>query len=159
MRHRNNRLRLNKKPDHARMLKRNLVTALILYEAIRTTKKQAHVIQPIIDKLITEAKKQSPHNAIRVVNKVVTDKNASRKMMEVLVARYKTRPSGFTRIVPAGARKGDGAAIVDMMLLDRPEATASSDKAPKTPKAPKGPKKAVKASSDSSAPSVPSKKQ
>lgn len=118
MRHRAKRLRLNEKPDHARLLKRNLVTSLLLYEAIRTTRKRARVLQPIVDSLITTAKKKAPHVAIRSINAMVTDKNASRKLMEVLVKRYATRSSGFTRVVAVGSRKGDGAEIVDMTLID-----------------------------------------
>jgi large subunit ribosomal protein L17 len=152
MYHRRSRLRLNKKPDHARSLKRNLVTSLLLYESIRTTRKQAKVIQPIVDRLICNAKKMSPHNAIRAINMVVTDKNASRKVMDVLIKRYAKRTSGFTSLVIAGARKGDGAAIVDLTLMDR---ELSAPAAPAEPKAAKKPaaKKAPKtpASADSSA--------
>ncbi|MDA1209074.1 MAG: bL17 family ribosomal protein [bacterium] len=118
MRHQKHRQRLTQKPAHARMLKRNLVTSLLLYESIRTTKNRAKVIQPIIDQLVTYAKKNPPHIAIRYINRVVTDKNASRKIMEVYRDRYKTRTSGLSRIVPAGVRVGDGAMLVDITLID-----------------------------------------
>jgi large subunit ribosomal protein L17 len=159
MYHRRTRLRLNKKPDHARSLQRNLVTSLLLHETIRTTRKQAKVIQPMIDRLISDVKKKTPFNAIRSINKVVTDTNASRKLMEVLKQRYANRPSGFTRIVIAGARKGDGAAIVDLSLMDREmpvaavakkESATRSAGTPKKAKTPKAPKAAAK-SDDSSA--------
>jgi large subunit ribosomal protein L17 len=118
MRHRSNRLRLGQKPDHARLLKRNLVTALLLYESIRTTRKRARVIQPIVDNLITTAKTKSPHVAIRSINIMVSDSNASRKLMEVYTKRYAGRSSGFTRAVAVGSRKGDGAELVDLTLID-----------------------------------------
>ena len=156
MYHHRSRLRLNKKPDHAWMLQRNLVTSLLLYEAIRTTRKQAKVIQPMIDRLITDAKKSTPFNAVRTLHKVVTDTNASRKVMEVLIKRYANRSSGFTSITPAGSRKGDGAAIVDLVLMDRDMAIVSEQKTPKNPTSPKKPKKVSKTSSDSSASSVSS---
>ena len=149
MYHRRSRLRLNKKPDHARSLLRNLVTSLFLYETIRTTRKQAKVMQPIVDRLITDAKKKTAFNAIRELNAVVTDKNASRKVMEVFIKRYANRPSGYTSLIAAGARKGDGAAIVDLTLMDREivdvtkkEAAPKKTKAPKVAKAPKTSKKA-----------------
>jgi len=129
MRHRANRIRLNQKPDHARLLQRNLVTSLILYEAIRTTRKRARVIQPLIDNLITTAKKKAPHVAIRSINALVSDVNASRKLMEVLAKRYASRPSGFTRVKPVGARKGDGAELVDMALVDAVIATTPTERA------------------------------
>ncbi len=121
MRHQKSRRRLNVKPTHARMLARNLVTSLLLYERVRTTKKRARVVQPIIDRLIAFAKSHPPSQAIRYVNRVVTDKNASRKVMEVFIDRYRTRPSGLTRMRPAGSRMGDGADVVDLELVDYAE--------------------------------------
>ena len=118
MYHRRSRLRLNDKPDHARLLLKNLVTSLILYESIRTTRKRAKVMQPIIDGLITIAKKKQPHQAIRAINPQVADRNASRKLMEVLRERFADRSSGFTRIKAAGARKGDGAQLVDISFVE-----------------------------------------
>lgn len=140
MQHRHSRLRLNQKPDHAQLLKRNLVTSVILYESIRTTRKRAKVIQPMIDRLISSAKKTGGHNAVRTLNAVVTDKNATRKILEVLVQRYAARPSGFTTIKAVGSRKGDGAELVDLTLLDREEAKVVM-KEPKAKKAPKAAKK------------------
>lgn len=100
------------------MMERNLVTSLFLYESIRTTKKRALVIQPQIDRIISFAKTHTPMQAIRFINRRVTDKNASKKVMEVFVNRYKDRPSGLTRMVPAGVRDGDGAEVVDLSLID-----------------------------------------
>lgn len=130
MRHQKSRLRLTQKPDHSRLLQRNLVTSLFLYEAIRTTKSRARVIQGIVDRLITKAKNQETHVAVRSLNAYVTDRNASRKVMEVFRDRYKTRTSGFTIVKAAGARKGDGAELVDLTLVDA-ELTPAVEKAPK----------------------------
>ena len=146
--HRRSRLRLNQKPAHALLLQRNLVTSLLLYESIRTTRKRARVIQPIIDRLIATAKRSDAMNAVRALNRVVTDRNASRKVMEVLIQRFEKRPSGFTRMVPVGARKGDGAQLVDLMLMDMdarvPEQAMA---APKEKKAPKEKTKTMKKAS------------
>ncbi len=128
MRHRRSTLRLTQKPDHAALLQRNLVTSLLLYESIRTTKKRARVIQPLVDRLITTAKNKIPHVAIRSINRVVADKNASRKIMKVLIKRFAARSSGFTRIVPVGSRKGDGAEVVDMILLDQDRGQRTEDR-------------------------------
>ncbi|MBM3227378.1 50S ribosomal protein L17 [Candidatus Peribacteria bacterium] len=129
MRHRKSTLRLNYKPQLARMMERNLVTSLLLYESIRTTQKRAKVIQPIIDKLITAARTKTPVLAIRHINAVVTDRNASRKIMEVYKARYAKRTSGLTRIVPVGARKGDGARLVDLTMMDSDVTVEKQEKA------------------------------
>lgn len=140
MRHKSRRNRLNQKPDHARLLQRNLVTSVILYEQIRTTRKRARVIQPLVDKLITAAKGTNTALAIRAINPLVADRNASRKLMEVLSKRYAGRTSGFTRIKAVGARKGDGAELVDLTLVDA-ELTGKAGAAAKEEKKEKPAKK------------------
>ena len=131
MRHRASRERLNAKPAHAKMMRRNLVTSMFLYESLRTTRSRAKVLQPVVDRLITIAKKKPAHVAIRAINAVVTDKNASRKIMEVYKSRFADRPSGFTRIKPAGARKGDGAELVDITFVEGKEPAPAAPAAKK----------------------------
>lgn len=150
MQHRHSRLRLNYKPAHARQVERNLVTSLFLYEAIRTTRKRAKVIIPLVDRLIAMSKKSVPHIAIRSLNQVVTDKNASRKVMEVLVKRYANRPSGFTTIKIAGSRKGDGAELVDLTLIDAELRKVEEKKSVKAEKKTASKKKTEKKTSESS---------
>lgn len=131
--HRQARNRIAKKPAHARSIERNMVTSLVLYESIRVTKQRAKVVQPLIDRLIAQAKRNAAHNAVRNLNAVFTDQNASRKVMEVLLKRYANRSSGFTRAIPVGARKGDGAEMVDLELIDKQTLETASDE-PKTGK-------------------------
>ncbi len=155
MRHQNSRLRLKQKPAHARMFQRNLVTSLLLYESIRTTEKRAKVIQPLVDRLIACARNKQPQQAIRLINSVVTDKNASRKIMEVYKSRYATRHGGVTKITPVGARLGDGARIVDLTLIDAVIGGAmveeDSEETKKAAKEAKATKKKAKASKKKSA--------
>lgn len=123
---------LGRKPAMRRMLLRNLVTSLLLYERIKTTKVRAKALQPLIDRMITKAKTKPAHIAVRALNRIVTDKNAARKIFDVLVARYQSRPSGMTRIRPLGIRKGDGAQLVEISLVDSevsPENSTSKKKA------------------------------
>ncbi len=108
------------------MLIRNLATSLLLYESVRTTKARARAIRPIVDRMIAKAKAWPPHTAARFMQKYVTDKNAAKKVFEVLIERYKDRPSGFTRTKPIGLRKGDGAEMVEISLVD--SVTSSQNK-------------------------------
>ena len=117
------------------MMLRNLVTSLLLYERVRTTKKRAQVVRSAVDRLLTYAKKHPPVLAVRELNRVVTDRNASRKVMEVFVVRYKDRPSGLTRMTPVGARMGDGAKVVDIEMIGF-EAGPQKREAPKRSKTP-----------------------
>lgn len=137
MRHRLSRHRLGLKPAHGRMFKRNLLTSLLLYEQVRTTKRRAQVVAPMVDSLIAMAKCTEPRNAIRAINQVVTDKNASRKIMEVYIKRFAAVPSGLTRIVPVGARIGDGASVVDFMLVEGEKVTEEPKAAKKPRSTPK----------------------
>lgn len=122
------------------MLKRNLVTSLILYESVRTTRPRAKAISAMIDRLVRNARKQTPHNAIRSINQVVTDKNACRKVMQVLVKRYEERTSGLTTMKAVGVRQGDGAHLVDLTLMDAEIGSMFQEEEPKKKEA-KAPKK------------------
>ncbi len=97
---------------------RNMVTSVILYERIRTTKKRAQVMRPLLDKVISMGKSLPTGLAIRRLSPYLCDENASRKILEVLKERYKTRTSGFSKMVPVGMRYGDGAKLVDVILMD-----------------------------------------
>lgn len=108
---------LGRKPAQRRPMVRNLLTSLILYESLRTTRARAKAIQPLLDRMIAKSKSRPPHIAIRFVNQIVTTKNASKKIFEVLLERFKSRPSGFTRITPVGRRRGDGAEMVEISLV------------------------------------------
>lgn len=122
MRHRHSRLRLNKKPKHAAMVLRNLATSLLLYESIRTTEKRAQVVRPVVERLIRVAREKTEREAIRSMNRVVTDKNACRKLVELYRSADIGRRGGLTRIVALGARKGDGASLVEISLRSPPKA-------------------------------------
>ena len=122
MRHRHSRLRLNQKPKHAAMVLRNLATSLVLYESIRTTEKRAQVVRPLVERLIRVAREKTEREAIRSINRVVTDSNACRKLLELYRSADIGRRGGLTRIIALGARKGDGASLVEISLRSPPKA-------------------------------------
>lgn len=138
------------------MVKRNLLTSLLLYESLRTTKKRAAVIAPEVDKLINYAKKNTPHVAIRHINKTITDKNASKKVMEVLIKRYAKRSSGLTSTKAAGYRVGDGAQLVDISLVEG-EAVEPPKPAAKPEKKAEPKKSAAKKTTETKKSSTPKK--
>lgn len=123
-------------------MKRNLLTSLLLYENVRTTKKRAAVVAPEFDKIVNYAKKRAPHVAIRYINAIVTDKNASKKIMEVFTKRFANVQSGMTRVKAAGFRGGDGAEVVDISLVEGEMVKEAKEaKAAKKPKQKKAPAK------------------
>lgn len=122
MRHRVKSVRLNRPQHQLKALVRNIVTSLILFEKIETTRDKAKFARGLVDRIITQAKKKVAQgdsmNAIRYMQQYLFDKNASKKVIEELVVRYKDRPSGFTRIVNTRIRGGDAAQLVQFQLVN-----------------------------------------
>lgn len=108
MRHQKTTKTLGRKTGPKKLLFKNLANSLILYEKIKTTETKAKIIKPIVEKMITRAKKDTLHNRREIIKKIPT-KNAVRKLFEVIGPKYRERKGGYLRIVKVGERKGDGA--------------------------------------------------
>ena len=91
--------------------------AVIIYEKVKTTSTKAKAVQPFIEKLITIAKKKEKREAIREIERLLQHKNSSKKILEVLVEKYKDRNSGYTRLTKLGYRSGDNAPVVQIELI------------------------------------------
>jgi len=110
--------KLSRKKDNRELMVRNLLTSIILYESVKTTKAKSKVLKPEIDKLITRAKKNNLE-ARRYISGYLLDKKAYEKMFEVIVPMYKNRKSGFSRAISLTNRVGDNAEIVIVELIDK----------------------------------------
>lgn len=118
MRHRVKSTRLNRNKAHLNAMLRNLATSIVLYERVKTTQAKAKLVKPIVEKLISKAKKQPLPVAMRTLNAYLMDKNAAKKITRELLERYKNRESGYTRLTPLGFRAGDAAPMVQIELVD-----------------------------------------
>jgi large subunit ribosomal protein L17 len=127
MRHRKAGYKLGRRTAHRWALFRNLLVALFRHERITTTEAKAKAIRPLADQMITLAKRETLH-ARRQVLAMVPDDEVVRKMFDTVAARFADRHGGYTRIIKAGVRPGDGAPTVLLELVDRPETTADKDK-------------------------------
>ncbi|KKQ74635.1 MAG: 50S ribosomal protein L17 [Berkelbacteria bacterium GW2011_GWB1_38_5] len=107
------RISLSRTDNHRKSLIRNLTTSLILYEKIKTTKAKAKETKKMAEKLIFLAKKNDL-NARRTMIGYFFDKNATKKMFEVLSPRYEDINTGFIEEYRLTKRLGDGS---DMVLL------------------------------------------
>ena len=96
---------------------RNMATSIILYEKVKTTRAKGRRIKAVVERLISQSKKQTQVLALRSLNSMLKDENASKKMIEVLVKRYEKRSSGFLRLIPLGFRAGDAAEMVQLELV------------------------------------------
>lgn len=117
MRHRLKSVELNRPADQVRALLRSLATSLVLHDTIQTTKPKAKALAPVVDRLITNAKRMEKVNAIRHINGYLMDEQASRRFFEEVLPRYADRTSGYTRRVGLGPRKGDGADMVQISFV------------------------------------------
>ncbi|MBI2634253.1 50S ribosomal protein L17 [Candidatus Peregrinibacteria bacterium] len=117
MRHKVKKIRIGINKDHATALIRNLAMSVIIYEKIKTTEAKAKAVQPFIDRLINLAKQKEKREAIREIEKLLQHDNASKKILEVLLDKYKDRTSGYTRITRLGYRAGDNAPVVQIELV------------------------------------------
>lgn len=117
MRHKVKKVKLGSDKDHKTALMRNLAMSVIIYEKIKTTKTKAKAVKPFVERLITIAKRKEKREAIREIERLLQHKNSSRKLLEVIVERYKDKTSGFTRITNLGPRSGDNAPMVQLELV------------------------------------------
>ncbi|OGY43681.1 MAG: 50S ribosomal protein L17 [Candidatus Buchananbacteria bacterium RIFCSPHIGHO2_01_FULL_39_14] len=116
MRHRKKGKILDRKKAPRKALLRSLATSLILYEKIKTTKAKAKTVRPLVERLITAAKKNDL-NSRRKLLSVLYHKKAVAKALEVLGPRYQERAGGYTRIIKLGRRQGDNAEIAQIELV------------------------------------------
>lgn len=108
---------LSRKKDSRRSLLRNLATSLILYEEITTTKAKAKEVKTVVERLIYRAKKNDLASR-RMLLAYLFDKKATKKVLEVIVPRYKKINSGFILTYKLGQRLGDSASLVMLKLRE-----------------------------------------
>jgi large subunit ribosomal protein L17 len=127
MRHRVAGKKLNRTPAHRRALFRNLVTALLTHEAVRTTDAKAKELRRWGDRLITLGKQGTLH-ARRRAAALVHGRSIVKKLFDELAPRYRARQGGYTRVVKLGVRAGDAAPLSIVELVDRPGSEPESGK-------------------------------
>lgn len=106
---------LSRKTASRRSLLRNLATSLILYERIETTEAKAKEVKSEVEHLLSLAKKNDLAARRRLLG-YFFDKNATKKVLEVLLPRYDKLSSGFIKTYRKGKRLGDGAMIMILEL-------------------------------------------
>jgi len=109
---------LGRKIAHRRSMLRNLTTSLVLYEKIDTTLQKAKETKSIFESIISDAK-PADLKSYKKISSYLFDNNASRKVRDELVPRYKDRNSGFVRLYHLPNRLGDNAQMARLELIDR----------------------------------------
>ena len=129
MKHRIKGKKLNRTSSHRKALFKNMAQAIIKHEQIVTTLPKAKTMKPIVDKLISLGKKGSLHARRQAFSKL-RDENMVAKLFGTLAPRYADRNGGYTRVLKAGYRYGDTAAMAVIELVDRDEDARGKDSGP-----------------------------
>ena len=128
MRHRVAGYKLGRNSSQRSALRRNLITDLFRYDRIRTTEAKAKATRGAAERLITVAKRSmgeggNPVHARRMAARVITDPDITKRLFDEVAPRFTERPGGYLRIRKLGFRQGDGAEMVMLELVERPEAS------------------------------------
>jgi large subunit ribosomal protein L17 len=129
MRHRLSGRSFSRKSAHRKAMFENLAAALIKHEQIRTTLPKAKDLRPVVERLITLGKHGGLANRRRVIA-ALQDAKLADKLMTALADRYANRQGGYTRIIKAGYRYGDDAAMALIELVDRDPEAKGKDSGP-----------------------------
>src|ERR1700759_3208984 len=118
MRHGKAHRKLGRTTAHRTAMFANMAASLIKHEQIVTTLPKAKELRPIVEKLITLGKRGDLH-ARRQAIAQVRDETQVQKLFGVIGPRYKDRQGGYIRILKAGFRYGDNAAVAVIEFVDR----------------------------------------
>ncbi len=129
MRHGQTHRKLGRKSQHRTAMFANMAAALIKHEQISTTLPKAKELRPIVERLVTLAKRGDLH-ARRQAISTVRDETQVKKLFAAIAERYKTRQGGYTRVLKAGFRHGDMAAMAIIEFVDRDVAAKGQDSGP-----------------------------
>jgi len=122
MRHGIKGKKLNVTSSHRRAMFRNMSVSVIMHEQIKTTLPKAKAIRPVLEKLVTKAKRSKDLSARRYLLAALGgDDVAVNKLLNVIAKRYEKRPGGYLRIIRAGNRFGDMAEVAYIEFVDRDE--------------------------------------
>ena len=118
MRHGKSGRRLGRTVEHRKALFTNMAASLIEHEQIVTTLPKAKDLRPIVEKLVTLGKRGDLHARRQAISQI-RDVAVVGKLFDAIATRYATRNGGYLRIMKAGFRQGDNAALAVIEFVDR----------------------------------------
>ena len=129
MRHRVAGRKLQRTTAHRNALFRNMAAALIKHEQITTTLAKAKELRPYVEKLVTLGKKGGLSNR-RLAHARLMDDAQLNKLFDTIAPRYADRNGGYTRVIKAGIRASDAAAMAVIEFVDRDVSAKGQDSGP-----------------------------
>jgi large subunit ribosomal protein L17 len=110
--------RLGAGPAHQKLMLGGLAAALFEHEKVRTTEAKAKALRPVAERLISFAKRGDVH-ARRQALRLIPDRDVVHRLFDEIGPRMAERNGGYTRILKLGPRRGDGAPMAQIELVDR----------------------------------------
>ena len=129
MRHGVSGRKLGRTTEHRLATLANMAAALIKHEQITTTLPKAKELRPFVEKLVTLGK-QGGLAARRRAHATLQDAPMERKLFDTIATRYRDRAGGYTRVLKAGFRHGDSAAMAVIEFVDRDKDAKGQDSGP-----------------------------
>lgn len=129
MRHNVAGRKLGRTTSHRLAMFANMADALVKHEQVSTTLAKAKELRPYVEKLVTLGKRGGLH-ARRQALALTSDNKTVDKLFSTLADRYKERKGGYTRVLKAGFRQGDNAAMAIIEFVDRDETAKGKDSGP-----------------------------
>ena len=129
MRHGYARRKLGRTSAHRTAMFANMSASLIKHEQIVTTLPKAKELRPFVEKLVTLAKKGDLHARRQAISQV-RDIAQVGKLFATIGPRYSTRAGGYIRVLKAGFRHGDNAAMAVIEFVDRDVSAKGKDSGP-----------------------------
>ena len=129
MRHGKKTAKLGRGRSHRKAMMGNMAASLFEHEIISTTSARAKTLRSTAESLITFAKRGDLH-ARRQVLRVLANKTVVAKLFDDIGPRFSERPGGYTRVIKTGPRRGDGAEMCLIELVDRSGDSALSEDLP-----------------------------
>ncbi|MBI4065271.1 50S ribosomal protein L17 [Candidatus Gottesmanbacteria bacterium] len=117
MRHKYFGSKLSRTKNERRRLLQGLARDIIVRGSIKTTLAKAKAVQPLVEKLVTSAKK-GDSAALRSLDQILAQKSLKKLLLSDVETRFGKRSSGFTRIVKLGQRRGDASEVVILQFVD-----------------------------------------
>lgn len=129
MRHAKRGRKLNRTSAHRKAMFANLAASLIKHEQVVTTLPKAKDLRPIVEKLVTLAKKGGLAARRQAIAEIGNNGEVA-KLFDVLAPRYAERPGGYTRVLKAGFRYGDSAPMAVIEFVERDPDAKGKDSGP-----------------------------
>lgn len=137
MRHGKKFNHLSRQKGHRRAMLANMGTSLIMHKRINTTVAKAKALRVYIEPLLTKGKNDTTASR-RMVFSYLQDKTAVSELFREVAPKIANRPGGYTRIIKTGFRKGDGAEMAMIELVDFNELYNPNDAGKKTRRSRRG---------------------